>query len=70
MLGWCPAGSVLPHEEKVPLKPYHNKNTLWGRCFIISTSLAPHIFLLGWLKLNLNLLLDQLRPAYGDECWW
>ena len=31
---------------------YHNKNTLWGRCFIRATSLAPHLFLLGWLKLN------------------
>ena len=28
------------------------------------------LFLLGWLKLNLTLLLDQLRLAYGDECWW
>ena len=29
-----------------------------GRCFITSTSLAPHLFLLDWLKLNLMLLLD------------
>ena len=35
---------------------------LWGRCFT-STSFAPHLFLLGWLKLNLALLLDQLRLA-------
>ena len=28
---------------------------------------ASHIFLLRWLKLNLILLLDQLKPAYGDE---
>ena len=49
---------------------YHDKNTLWGRCFITSTSLAPHLFLLGWLKLNLILLLDQLRLAQGDEHWW
>ena len=42
---------------------YHNKNTLWGRCFNMSTSFAPHLFLLGWLKLNLTLLLDQLRLA-------
>ena len=27
-------------------------------------------FPLGWLKLNLILLLDQLRLAQGDECWW
>ena len=37
-----------------------NKNALWGRYFP-STSFAPHLFLLGWLKLNLALLLDQLR---------
>ena len=30
----------------------------------------PHLFLLGWLKLNLSLLLDQLRLAKGDERWW
>ena len=40
----------------------HDKNALWGRCFT-STSFAPHLFLLGWLKLNLALLLDQLRLA-------
>ena len=34
------------------------------------TSFTPHLFLLGWLKLNLALLLDQLRQAYKDECWW
>ena len=39
-----------------------NKNSLWGRCFR-STSFAPHLFLLFWLKLNLALLLDQLRLA-------
>ena len=41
----------------------HNKNNFWGRCFITSTSLAPHLFLLGWLNLNPILLLDQLRLA-------
>ena len=39
----------------------HNKNTLWGRCFT-STRFTPHLFLLGWLKLNLTLL-DQFRLA-------
>ena len=29
----------------------------------------PHLLLLGWLKLNLVLLLDQLRLAEGDERW-
>ena len=48
----------------------HNKNIFWGRCFVTSTSLAPHFFLLGWLKLNLMLFLDQLKLAHGDEqCW-
>ena len=32
----------------------HYKNTLWGRCFITSTGLALLLFLLFWLKLNLN----------------
>ena len=41
---------------------YHDKNALWGRCFTW-TSFAPHLFLWGWLKLNLTLLLDQLRLA-------
>ena len=58
---------VLPREVKVPFYPFlatllvicHDKNALWGRCFTTSTSLTPHLFLLGWLKLNLNLLLDQ-----------
>ena len=40
-----------------------------GRDFITLISLAPHLFLLGWLKLNL-ILLDHLRLAKGDECWW
>ena len=39
----------------------HNKNTLWVRCFITSSSLAPHLFLLGWLKRNLIFLLDHFR---------
>ena len=39
-----------------------SKNPLCGRCFT-STSFAPHLILLGWLKLNLALLLDQLRLA-------
>ena len=33
---------------------------LWGRCFT-STSFSLRLFLLVWLKLNLALLLDQLR---------
>ena len=39
------------------------------RCFITSTSFAPHLFLLGLLKLNLILTLDKLRPAQGNERW-
>ena len=40
----------------------HEKIPMWGRSFT-STIFAPHLFLLGWLKLNLALLLDQLRLA-------
>ena len=40
---------------------YHNKNTLWGRYLVTSSILTSHLFLLGWLKLNLTLLLDLLR---------
>ena len=29
----------------------------------VFTSFAPDLFLLGWLKMNLALLLDQLRLA-------
>ena len=47
----------------------HDKNALWGRCFT-STSFAPNLFLLGWLKLNLALLLDQSRLAWQDKRWW
>ena len=36
------------------------KNTVL-RFFIASTSLSPQVFLLGLLKLNLILLLDQLK---------
>ena len=41
---------------------FTKKNASWGRCFTL-TSFTPHLFLLGWLKLNLDLLLDQLRLA-------
>ena len=42
---------------------------LYSRYFTTSTSLASHLFLLDWLKLNLTLLSDQLRLALGDERW-
>ena len=29
--------------------------------------LRTHLFLLSWLKLIVDLLLDQLRLIYGDE---
>ena len=71
IMGWCPAGPSLtswgegpslalaghPSSDGVTIK-----NALRGRCFT-STSFAPHLFLLGWLKLNLALFLDQLRLA-------
>ena len=37
---------------------------------LTSTSLPSHLFLLGCLKLNLGLLLDHLRLAWGDERRW
>ena len=60
--GWYPARSVLHHGEKMSLKPWlvillvmvSQKNTLWGKNLITSISLEPHIFLMGWLQLNLN----------------
>ena len=65
MLDCCPAGSSAlaghPFSDHITIK-----YTLWGRCFITSTSLAPYLFLLGWLKQNLILSLDQLRLALGD----
>ena len=33
-------------------------------------ALHPIFSYLGWLKLNLALLLDQLRLAEGDKRWW
>ena len=43
---------------------YTNK-FMWvfSQCFITPTSLASHLLLLGWLKLNQVLLLDQLGLA-------
>ena len=34
------------------------------------TAPHPNLLQLGWLKLNLILLLDKLRLASGDERWW
>ena len=39
--------------------------TLWGRCFITSTSLAPYLFLLGWLKRNLILIVRSVETDLG-----
>ena len=36
-----------------------SRQIIYHKCFT-STSFPPHLFLLGWLKLNLALLLDQL----------
>ena len=48
VLCWCSAG---PEE-----------NALWVKSFTF-TSFVAHLFLLGLLKVNLALLLDQLRLA-------
>ena len=47
-------------------QPLNGQNLLsvvkaFCRCSLTLTGLASHLFLLGWLKLNLTLLLDKLR---------
>ena len=67
----CLIGLSLPQGKKVSLYPWLatllvmvlQQKYLMGGWFITSTSLTPHLFLLGWLKLNLILFLDQLRLA-------
>ena len=54
---------LIGHPFSDGIVMYCMVNTLWGRCFITSSSLTSHLFLLGSLKLNLILLLDQLRLA-------
>ena len=55
--------SVLTHGEKVPLYPWlidrpsSDGVTIkipYGVEVVTLTSLAPHLFQMGWLKLNLN----------------
>ena len=36
--------------------------------FITLISFEPHLFILGWLKLNLNH--RTVRLNWGDEYWW
>ena len=52
-------------------RPYGRFIEIKGNYIVLSfttlTSLTPHIFLFGWLKLNLTLLIDQLRLALGHE---
>ena len=73
MLSWCPAGASLsswgegaslalvghPSSDGTTIKLPYGVDVLLYR----STSLTHHLFLLGWLKLNLILLLDQLKLA-------
>ena len=49
------------HAHDLPASKFV-QSVIWGRYFT-STSFAPYLFLLGWLKLNLAFLLDQLRLA-------
>ena len=37
---------------------------------VLHCQLHTPSFPIGLVKLNLALLLDQLRLAYGDERWW
>ena len=63
ILSWFPVGPVLGASLALvghPSSDGVNKNALWDRCFTW-TSFAPHLFLMGWLKMNLALLLDQWR---------
>ena len=53
-------GIVQTRDEAGDSVGFQGRSGKWGRCFT-STSFAPHLFLLGWLKLNLAVLLDQLR---------
>ena len=49
----------------------HNENILCGRCFVTLTRLTAHLFLEGWLKLNLNCKTswDWLREiSAGGSC--
>ena len=59
--GLVPSRASLTSWGEDPFSSWcHNKNASRGRCFTL-TNFAPHLFLLGWLKANLALLLDQLR---------
>ena len=66
ILGWYPWASLTSWEEGALVgHPSSDGVTIkmpYGVCFT-STSFAPYPFLLGWLKLNLAILLDQLRLA-------
>ena len=53
--GWCPVGPVLPHEGA--------SLTLVGHPSSDGVTIKMPYGVDGWLKLNLALLLDQLRLA-------
>ena len=76
ILGWCPAGSVLPLWGEGASLALVGHPSIDGVTIKIDqpwptlTNLISHLFLLGWLKLNPILLLDQLRLAQGNKHWW
>ena len=61
--GWKAESTLDPKVLNTgPLDWESSTLTTWSLLhFTTLSSLAPHLFLFGWLKLNLTLLLDQLR---------
>ena len=69
ILGWYPVGPVLPHGEVISLALVGHPSSdgvLIKMLYVVDVlhrSASAHLVLLGWLKLNLALLLDKLRLA-------
>ena len=64
LTSWAEGASLAlvghPSSDGVTIKI----NALWTRC-VTSTTFKPNLFLLDWLKLNLDLLLDQFETGLG-----
>ena len=46
------------------------KHQMLIRCCLIHVNIRTLSFPIGWLKLSLALLLNQLKLTWGDEHWW
>ena len=57
-------------QKKYPF--FKKKNPFWPilNAALNFQNMPCHLFQQGWLKLNLIVLLDQLRLAQGDKCRW